>query len=244
VSFWNKLFGAKESPKVGTAKKESTQPHATSNPHVASILDDAVRNGNLEPLKELLRENPGLVLGKTENGTTLLHVAAAMGQTELVELLLANRADVSAEDNGGRTALDFAFSNGHMDVVKLLPARAPRFRLAASIAEQIIKPDLPYLLSVEDPTVLPGDYRDANRDEPAFLASKFRSGIQSFYSMQAEAQGRLARATRFSSMVQSAMLELAQEDLGNLALKAKSTIVRAAAAKRMAELQCQHGGHE
>jgi hypothetical protein len=104
--------------------------------------------------------------------------------------------------------------------------------------------DLAYLLSVEEPTLLPSDYRDANRDEPAFLASKFRSGIDSFYSIRSEAQGRLADSLRFSSLVRGKLLGLTHEELSRLALNAKAEIVRAAAAKRMAELLPQHGADE
>jgi len=220
---------------------------------------EAARKGDLEKIKALLKDNPELVFSRENNGQTPLHEAAAKGQTDLVKLLLANDADVNAEDNSSRMALHLAASNGHKDVAELLFAKAASpLHVAALdslqkfvfkndrqlIAEQKNTADLAYLLSVEEPTILPSDYRDANRDEPAFLASKFRSGIEGFYRMQSEAQGRLDQAERFSSMVRSAMLGLAQEDLGNLAQNAKSKIVRAAAAKCMAELLRQHGGNE
>jgi hypothetical protein len=262
MNFWKKLLGVKKSPKADIAEKESTQPHATSDPEVSSIYD-ATRSGNLNPLKALLKEDPGFLLRKNENGTTLLHAAAAMGRMDLVNVLLANGADIDAKDSSGRTALHVALSNGHMDVVGLLAIKAlPTFSetqlnsLRRFIVSEPIEynkaPDLAYLLSVGEPTVLPSDYRDANpTTEPSDagpLGHRFyspgRGGADSYYDRIREAKGRLQNAERFSCMVQGAVLSLAEEDLDNLARNANSKIVRMAAAKRLEELLRQQGGHK
>jgi len=43
-----------------------------------------------------------------------------MAHKDVVELLLANKADVNAKDNSGKTPLHIAVSKGHKDVVELL----------------------------------------------------------------------------------------------------------------------------
>jgi hypothetical protein len=260
MNFWKKLLGAKKSPKAGIAEKESAQRHATSDPEVSSICD-ATHSGNLEPSKALLKKNPGFLFRKNENGTTILHTAAAMGRMDLVNLLLANGADIDAKDSSGRTALNVALSNGHMDVVGLLASKSlptvseaqlNSLRQFAQPIEDNKAPAVAYLLSVEEPTVLPSDYRDANpTTEPSDAGplgyrsySRGRGGAECYYDRIREAKGRLQDAERFSCMVQGAVLRLAEEDLEELARNANSEIVRTAAAKRLEELLRQNGGHE
>lgn len=57
--------------------------------------------------------------------TTLLHLAAPFGDSEVVRMLLDARADTRAADSDGATALHLAARYGHADVVRvLLGARA------------------------------------------------------------------------------------------------------------------------
>jgi ankyrin repeat protein len=51
---------------------------------------------------------------------TPLHYAAWSGNVELVQLLVARKADRSAKENRGRTALDLAKERNHAAVVKVL----------------------------------------------------------------------------------------------------------------------------
>ena len=81
---------------------------------------DATAGGSLEKIKSLLKENPDLFFAKDTNSFTPLHWAAMSGHGDLVEFLLANKADVNARDNIGRSALHFAAQNGWADVVELL----------------------------------------------------------------------------------------------------------------------------
>ena len=57
----------------------------------------SVRAGDGEKVKALLKGNPDLVFSKDTNGWTPLHFAADRGDKDLVELLLANKADVNAK---------------------------------------------------------------------------------------------------------------------------------------------------
>ena len=57
---------------------------------------------------------------KNENGQTALHIAAAAGNTEVVQLLLLQDADPDALDNDGKTALHLAVENGYSGPSKAL----------------------------------------------------------------------------------------------------------------------------
>ena len=53
-------------------------------------------------------------------GVTALMIAAADGQTALVELLVRSGANVAAQSERGDTALSIARAKGHLAVIKLL----------------------------------------------------------------------------------------------------------------------------
>ena len=73
--------------------------------------------------------------GKNTGGTALM-LAAAMGKTDIVRILLCSSV-VEATDSAGRTALEYAAANGYDDVVYLLlNAGAKRISQAMQYAEQ------------------------------------------------------------------------------------------------------------
>jgi hypothetical protein len=90
--------------------------------HAVNWQNEATAGADLARIKALLKENPGMVSNKDTNGVPPLQTAAANGEMNVVELLLANKADVNARDNTGGTALDEALIYGHQDVVELLLA--------------------------------------------------------------------------------------------------------------------------
>jgi ankyrin repeat protein len=121
--FWNKLFGAKESPKGGIPEKKSNQPFTTSIPTDAQrqSLFTAAMEGDLKKANAMLKNSPGLVFSRDSSyGSTALHWAAGKGRKEIVELLLANGADVNAKNKDGETPLYLAARDGRMDAVELL----------------------------------------------------------------------------------------------------------------------------
>ena len=86
-------------------------------------IDDAAKAGDLEKVKALLKGNPDSVSSKDENyGATPLHFAAYAADKDVVELLLANKAEVNATGNDGDAPLHYAAGKGHNDVVELLLA--------------------------------------------------------------------------------------------------------------------------
>jgi ankyrin repeat protein len=96
MSLWKKLFGAKESP----------SPVILVSPAEWASLHEAARKGNLEPLKALLKDNPGLVLSKDEDGVTLLHLAASLGHKDMAEFLIANKLGNFRQRIDPKNALD------------------------------------------------------------------------------------------------------------------------------------------
>ena len=111
---------------------------------VATMSDflKAAREGVLEKVSALLRENRDLVFIRDEAGHGALYEAAANGHKDMVEFLLANGADVNAMDDYGEKnrdadwshrgivaigragggAMHGAAANGHKDMVDLLLA--------------------------------------------------------------------------------------------------------------------------
>jgi ankyrin repeat protein len=83
-------------------------------------IHDAARDGDLEKVKALLKDNPDLVNSKNTNGLTPLHFAAYSGHVVVVKLLLDNMADVNVTNKSGMTPLSFAVDAGHRDVAELL----------------------------------------------------------------------------------------------------------------------------
>ena len=89
--------------------KDATPTDATSKDASAATIFVAASAGDLEKVKALLKDHPDLVFSKDESalgwGKTPLHCAASAGYRDVVELLLANKADVNAKDKVGATPL-------------------------------------------------------------------------------------------------------------------------------------------
>ncbi len=84
--------------------------------------------------------------GRNFNGPALL-LAAALGRTEAVRVLLAMNARVSGSDVAGRTALEYAAAAGHAEVVQLLlRAGATRIQQALELAQRYGRAEVVSLL--------------------------------------------------------------------------------------------------
>lgn len=92
---------------------------AFSRPALSGEIHDAARSGNLEKVRELLVQDPGLVFSRDDISWTPLHCAAAYGHRDVAQLPLANKAEVDARDDLGGTPLHVAAVNGNTGKVGL-----------------------------------------------------------------------------------------------------------------------------
>src|SRR2546428_711052 len=79
---------------------------------VTRDIFNAAAKGDMHRITFLLNRNPGLVFDVDNRGWTPLHWAAERGHSQLVELLLANKADINARTNRGDTPLHLASEKG------------------------------------------------------------------------------------------------------------------------------------
>lgn len=86
-------------------------------------LHMAAATGDQGGLKELLRKYPALVDSTDETGRTPLHIAAEMGNREIVDLLLDRNATIDARDIEGFSPLEIARNRGLTRVARLLTER-------------------------------------------------------------------------------------------------------------------------
>jgi ankyrin repeat protein len=95
-----------------------------ASPNARDSFGDHVLLDVREPamVEALLRLGADPNVRHRDDGDTPLIRAARMGNTDLVRVLLASRADVHAATSSGATALGEAQRGGHEDVAALLRA--------------------------------------------------------------------------------------------------------------------------
>ncbi|CAH1448934.1 unnamed protein product [Lactuca virosa] len=87
--------------------------------HVA--VGTSKKSGFLEKLLEKIPENTQLMDLRNSDGSTPLHVAAIIGNTEAADILVARNPELlSAKDNEGQTPLALALSNMHKETARHL----------------------------------------------------------------------------------------------------------------------------
>ena len=80
----------------------------------------AIKNGQLDILRDLLEKEPEMLTWMTPFGTWL-HVAAAHGHLKIVEFLINAGIDINAQGGTFSTnALERAASKGYLDIVEYL----------------------------------------------------------------------------------------------------------------------------
>ncbi len=85
-----------------------------------ALFLDAASEGDLEEVKRLIVEEHVDMGICNEKGVTALHRAAAYGQVEVIDFLIANKAKVNVCDASNWTPLHHAVSSGSLDAVKML----------------------------------------------------------------------------------------------------------------------------
>jgi ankyrin repeat protein len=78
--------------------------------------------GHTDKVAAFLKQDPKLINATDSGGKTALHWAALYGQTKVMELLLAGKADVNSLDEDGFTPLHWAATFNQSDAVRLLLA--------------------------------------------------------------------------------------------------------------------------
>ena len=86
----------------------------------AQRLSEAAFTGDIALMKQALADEADPNTKDPQSGGTLLSIAALMGHTKIVSLLLEHGADVNARSRDGGTALHSAAFLGRAETVKLL----------------------------------------------------------------------------------------------------------------------------
>jgi len=86
--------------------------------HKEIMLYEAVETQNIPRIKELIEA--GTNLNVVYEGMTVLHMAAKIGNVEIVNIFLEAGANVDAKDSDDATPLHYAAVYGHLAVVKQL----------------------------------------------------------------------------------------------------------------------------
>jgi hypothetical protein len=138
INFWKKVLGARELPKVDTTPENSAQAWPSSKPQAhlvagrpeellpstqqSRLFFGAVRDGQLDNIKSLLKDDPSWVFRKGEQDMTGLANAALKGRKSVPELLLAHNADINSQMRGGWTPSHVAAWYGSKEVAEGLLA--------------------------------------------------------------------------------------------------------------------------
>lgn len=86
----------------------------------AGDIFHAIRDGKVDRVKQLCKDDPALVNATTDHGSTPLHWCAIKGHAELASFLIDNGAKVDTTDKYGLTPLHRAAYWGNPDVAKVL----------------------------------------------------------------------------------------------------------------------------
>lgn len=83
------------------------------------------RGGNVEMLRDFLRDGCDILSYRDAQGSTALHSASGRGQVEVVKYLTSSFDIMNSVDNRGNTALNVAAYLGHLPVIEILISASP-----------------------------------------------------------------------------------------------------------------------
>jgi|GEM_PF-1041807 len=95
-------------------------PVIDSNPPTQEEINDtcnAAAKNDVERIRMLLKNKPGLIDCKTDVGTTPLHWTASGGAVDAMEMLISEGADINSRDNLGLTPLHIARSQSVAEIL-------------------------------------------------------------------------------------------------------------------------------
>ncbi|PIN00094.1 26S proteasome regulatory complex, subunit PSMD10 [Handroanthus impetiginosus] len=85
----------------------------------------AARGGNLDILKEILKDCADVLAYRDAGGSMVLHTASGGGQVEVVKHVISSYDIIDSTDNQGNTSLNVAAYRGHLSVVEVLLSASP-----------------------------------------------------------------------------------------------------------------------
>lgn len=117
--------GIDEHSRHGPRDTDEHRPGIVDHPEGIPLDDGeklrkAAHNGDLQKMKTLIFQNKVDVNSQAPHGNTALFLAAGMGETEAMELLLEHGADPNLANEDGGTALHLAAGAGNWEEAKLL----------------------------------------------------------------------------------------------------------------------------
>lgn len=110
---------------LGTVKKQKAQSDletadmVNEQSKIVKTMRNAIKNGNLDVVKELLENNDGLLKANTVFGSWL-HIAASYGRIDIASYLIDCGIDVNRDgDISGGNPIRSAAENGQIEMVEL-----------------------------------------------------------------------------------------------------------------------------
>jgi ankyrin repeat protein len=220
--------------------------------HNAEInIFEASEMGNLEKAKALLKDHPNLVTNRDWVGQTALHFAAIAGQKEMVEFLLANKADINAKDLADWTPLYDALRYNNYGVAELLVANKAECNMLEAAAMGEVEKAKALL---EDNPESVSDRDDAGRTPLHWAALRgYREVVELLLANKADVNANEndlstalheAAAGGFRDVAELLLSKKADANAKDWLGKTPLMRAEAAGRKDVVELLRQHGGHE
>ncbi len=121
----------KKQPEMKGSIGKIGEPASKSKKAMEGAAIEAVKAGNVQRLKELLdglynrpgRETTNALEARDKDGKTLLIMASANGDVEMVDFLLEQDVSIKEMDSKGKTALDYAVESNNTEITELISRR-------------------------------------------------------------------------------------------------------------------------